>query len=45
LQVPDFSLSGLWVIRELEAIMAVRGKPATIISDNGTELTTRAVLR
>lgn len=43
--VPDFSLSGLRVIRELEAIMAVRGKPATIVSDNGTELTSNAVLR
>ena len=43
--VPDFSLSGLRVIRELETIMAVRGKPATIVSDNGTELTSNAVLR
>jgi transposase InsO family protein len=43
--IPDFSLSGLRVIRELEAIMAVRGKPVTIVSDNGTELTSNAVLR
>jgi putative transposase len=43
--IPDFSLSGLRVIRELEAIMAVRGKPVTIVSDNSTELTSNAVLR
>ena len=43
--VPDFSLSGLRVIRELEAIIARRGKPAMIVSDNGTELTSNAVLR
>ena len=27
--VPDFSLSGLRVIRELQAIIAIRGNPAT----------------
>jgi putative transposase len=43
--VPDFSLSGLRVVRELEAIIAIRGKPAMIVSDNGTELTSNAVLR
>ncbi len=43
--VPDFCLSGLRVIRELDAIMAWRGKPAVIVSDNGTELTSNAVLR
>lgn len=31
--IPDFSLSGLRVIRELEAIIARRGKPAMIVSD------------
>ena len=43
--VPDFCLSGLRVIRELERVMAIRGKPAMIVSDNGTELTSNAVLR
>jgi putative transposase len=43
--IPDFSLSGVRVIRELEAIIAIRGKPAMIVSDNGTELTSNAVLR
>lgn len=42
--IPDFSLCGLRVIRELEAILAVRGKPVTIVYDNGTELTSNAVL-
>ena len=43
--VADFSLSGRRVIRELDAIMADRGKPEMIVSDNGTELTSNAVLR
>jgi len=43
--VPDFCLSGLRVIRELERVIALRGKPASIVSDNGTELTSNAVLR
>ena len=41
----DTSLPGLRVIRELEAIIAVRGKPRCIVSDNGTELTCLAMLR
>lgn len=43
--VADTSLSGLRVTRELTAVMARRGKPQTIVSDNGTELTSMAVLR
>lgn len=43
--VADTSLSGLRVTRELTAIMTRRGKPRTIVSDNGTELTSMAVLR
>ena len=31
--------------RELDAIIAVRGKPLMIVSDNGTELTSLAILR
>jgi putative transposase len=31
-------------VRELEALIARRGRPAMIVSDNGTELTARAVL-
>lgn len=42
--ISDFCLSVLRVIRELDAIMAQRGKLAMIVSDNGTELTCKAVL-
>ena len=43
--VADTSLCGLRAMRELTAIMARRGRPKTIVSDNGTELTSMAVLR
>ena len=42
--VADTSLSGKRVARELNAIMAVRGLPLTCVSDNGTELTSMAIL-
>jgi putative transposase len=44
-QVADTSLPGLRVARELDAVIARRGRPATIVSDNGTELTCRTMLR
>jgi putative transposase len=43
--VADTSLSGGRVVRELDAIITVRGRPRSIISDNGTELTSLAILR
>jgi putative transposase len=43
--VVDTSLSGARVARELDAIIAVRGKPLMIVSDNGTELTSMAILK
>lgn len=43
--VADTSLSGARVARELDAIIAVRGKPDTIVSDNGTELTSMTILK
>ena len=43
--VADTSLSGLRVARELDAIVAVRGLPSMVVSDNGTELTSTAILR
>ena len=43
--VVDTSLSGLRVGRELDRIVELRGKPLTIVSDNGTELTSHAILR
>lgn len=42
--VADTSLSGVRVVRELDLVIASRGKPATIVSDNGTELTSCAIL-
>lgn len=43
--VVDTSLSGERVVRELEDLISSRGKPERIISDNGTEFTSRAVLK
>ena len=43
--VVDTSLSGARVARELDAIIAARGRPLMIVSDNGTELTSLAILR
>jgi len=42
--IADTSLPGLRVVRELETVMARRGRPAMCVSDNGTELTGMAVL-
>lgn len=43
--VADTSISGARVGRELDAIIARRGRPAMIVSDNGSELTSMAILR
>jgi putative transposase len=43
--VADTSLSGLRVVRELDILVAMRGRPAMIVSDNGSELTSIAMLR
>ena len=43
--VADTSLPGLRVARELDTVIAIRGRPGTIVSDNGTELTSMAILR
>jgi putative transposase len=42
--VVDNSLSGVRVARELDRIVERRGSPCMIVSDNGTELTSRAIL-
>ncbi len=42
--IPDTSISGKRVVRELAEIIERRGKPEMIVSDNGTELTCNAVL-
>ena len=41
--IPDTSISGRRVARELDAIIERRGKPGMIVSDNGTELTSHAI--
>ncbi len=43
--VPDTSISGLRVTRELDQAIAERGMPKTIVSDNGTEFTSMAILK
>lgn len=43
--VADTSLSGHRLARELDSLIAKRGKPKTIVSDNGTEMTSMAILK
>lgn len=43
--VADTSISGTRVARELDRIILWRGRPQTIVSDNGTELTSMAILK
>ena len=40
----DTSLSGVRVARELSMIVEQRGRPCMVVSDNGTEFTSRAIL-
>ena len=42
--IPDTSISGRRVARELTALIGRRGKPGMIVSDNGTEFTSNAML-
>ena len=42
--VADTSLSGLRVARQLDHLIAERGRPKMIVSDNGSELTSNAIL-
>jgi putative transposase len=42
--VADTSISGRRVARELDSVVRRRGQPRTIVSDNGTELTSNAIL-
>jgi transposase InsO family protein len=41
--IPDTSISGYRVARELTALIERRGRPGLIVSDNGTELTSHAI--
>ncbi|ACB94257.1 Integrase catalytic region [Beijerinckia indica subsp. indica ATCC 9039] len=42
--IADTSLPGLRVALELDRLVAARGKPKMIVSDNGTEFTSNAIL-
>jgi putative transposase len=42
--VADTSIGGVRVARELDELISQRGKPLCIVSDNGTEFTSKAVL-
>ena len=41
----DTSISGTRVARELDALVRIYAKPACMVSDNGTEFTSRAILK
>jgi len=43
--VADTSISGQRVARELDRLIRLYGKPKTIVSDNGTEFTSKAILK
>ena len=43
--VADTSISGARVARELDALVRIYGKPACIVSDNGAEFTSKAILK
>lgn len=43
-EVVDTSTSGRRIVRELGDLIAARGTPKMFVSDNGTELTSNAVL-
>jgi putative transposase len=42
--IPDTSISGRRVARELTMLIETRGKPQMIVSDHGTEFTSNAIL-
>ncbi len=43
--IADISISGARVARKLDALVRIYGKPACIVSDNGTEFTSKAILK
>ena len=43
--VADTSIGGHRLARELDRVISERGKPHTIVSDNGTEMTSNAMLK
>ena len=43
--VPDTFVSGAMATRELATLLKARGQPRTVVSDNGTEFTSNAILK
>jgi putative transposase len=43
--IADTSISGIRVVRELDRLIEQHGKPLIIVSDNGTEFTSKAILK
>ena len=43
--IADTSIWGARVARELDALLRIYGKPACVVSDNGTEFTSKAILK
>ena len=43
--IADTSISGACVARDLDALVRAYGRPASIVSGNGTEFTSRAILK
>ena len=43
--IADATFSGAKVAREIDALVRIYGKPACIVSDNGTEFTSKAILK
>lgn len=41
----DTNILGDWVARDLDALVRLYGKPQSIVTDNGTEFTSRAILK
>lgn len=42
-QICDVSIGGLRVVRQLSQLIEVRGKPDSVVCDNGTEFTSKAM--
>jgi len=43
--IAETSISGARVARELDALVRIHGKPACVVSDNGTGFTNKAILK
>jgi len=43
--IADTSISGARVARELDALVRISGNPPCLVSDNGTEFTSKAILK